>query len=98
MAYFLWGFSLTTYTVVAGSLRQTITPERMRAQVMSTLNVAISGIIPVGAILGGLLATWLGLRAPVLVAGAIMLISVLWIVQSPVIRIRTMPRAADEPP
>lgn len=98
VAYFLWGFSLTTYTVVAGSLRQTITPERMRAQVMSTLNVAISGIIPVGAILGGLLATWLGLRAPVLVAGAIMLISVLWIVQSPVIRIRTMPRAADEPP
>jgi MFS family permease len=96
VAYFLWGAGLTAYVVVAGSLRQVITPERMRARVMSTANMAISGLNPVGAILGGLLATWLGLRSAVLTAGVLMLVSVLWVAFSPVARIRTMPPAADE--
>jgi MFS family permease len=94
-AYLLWGFSMTAYAIVAASLRQIMTREGMRAQTTSTLNVAVSGVIPLGAILGGLLATWFGLRTPVLVAGGLMLVSVLWIVYSPVIRVRTMPAAQD---
>lgn len=95
-AYFLWGFSLTAYAVLAGSLRQIVTPERMRAQVMSTFQVTVSGIIPVGAIFGGLLATYVGLRAPVLIAGTIMLSSAFWVAHSPVIHVQTMPHASDE--
>lgn len=91
VAYFLWGYSLTTYNVLAGSLRQIATPEQMRAQVMSSLHVAVSGVVPVGAFLGGLLAMWAGLRTPILVAGALMLASVMWIAHSPVIHVRTMP-------
>jgi MFS family permease len=92
IAYFAWGYSLTTYAIIAASFRQTVTPEGMRAQVTSTIYVATSGIVPVGAISGGLLATWLGLRAPILAAGAIMLVSALWMVYSPVARVRTMPQ------
>jgi MFS family permease len=96
VAYFMWGAGLTAYVVIAGSLRQVITPERMRARVMATANMAISGLNPVGAILGGLLATWVGLRSAVLTASVLMLVSVLWVAFSPVARIRTMPSAADE--
>jgi MFS family permease len=96
IAYFLWGAGFTAYVVIAGSLRQVITPAQLRARVMSTANMAISGLNPIGAILGGVLATWLGLRSAVLIAGVLMLVSVLWVAFSPVARIRTMPRAADE--
>jgi MFS family permease len=97
VAYFLWGSAFTVYAVLAGSLRQAITPERMRGRVMSTANMAISGINPVGAILGGVLGAWLGLRAAVIVAGALMLVSVGWIIPSPVIRLRTVPETTDAP-
>jgi MFS family permease len=95
VAYFLWGSAFTVYNVVAGSLRQIITPERMRGRVMSTASAAISGINPAGAILGGALGAWLGPRTAVIVAGALMLVSVGWIVPSPVIRLRIIPETAD---
>jgi MFS family permease len=102
-AYFVWGGSLTVYAVVAGSLRQTITPPGMLGRTVASANTVMSGINPLGAVLGGLLGTWLGLRPTLFLAGLLLLGSAGWILRSPVYRLRSMPeesgpsrRALDE--
>jgi MFS family permease len=97
-AYLLWGASLTAYSILAGSLRQFLTPERLRGRTMSTANALVVGVNPVGAILGGLFAGWFGLRGAMLVAGGLLLVSAAWIVWSPVYRVRTMPVTAEGSP
>jgi MFS family permease len=96
-AYLLWGASLTAYSILAGSLRQVLTPERLRGRTMSTMNALVVGVNPIGAILGGLFAGWFGLRGAMLVAGGLLLGSAVWIVLSPVFRVRAMPVSADRP-
>lgn len=48
--------------VITASFRQTYTPPRMRGRVTATAWFVLNGIYPAGALLGGGLGTWLGLR------------------------------------
>ena len=52
------------------------------------------GVRPVGALLGGALGTLVGVRTTLWIAGAGAVLGVLWLVGSPVTRMRTLP----EPP
>ena len=47
------------------SLRQELTPDALRGRVFSLFRTALWGVWPLGALAGGLLATW-SLRAPLL--------------------------------
>jgi predicted MFS family arabinose efflux permease len=50
------------------SLRQMITPDMMLGRVNATLEFLQTGIAPLGALVGGLLATWCGVRETLLIA------------------------------
>ena len=56
-------------------------------------DLATFGVEPVGALLGGFVGQALGLRATVLVAGMGTLLSLLWLVRSPVRVLRDVPDA-----
>ena len=56
-------------------------------------DLATFGVEPVGALLGGFVGQALGLRATVLVAGMGALLSLLWLVRSPVRVLRDVPDA-----
>jgi MFS family permease len=67
---FTYGLSITLWNVVSVSLRQTLTPDHLRGRVAGASRLVTWGAQPVGAVLGGVVAGWLGLRAPFFVASA----------------------------
>jgi predicted MFS family arabinose efflux permease len=81
------------YAINVGSLQQAITPEGLRGRVSAGNDLASFGVEPVGALLGGLVGQALGPQATVLVAGMGTLLSLLWLVRSPVRVLRDIPDA-----
>jgi MFS family permease len=68
-ALMLFGFSGVVYNITQISLRQAITPERLQGRMNSVMRFIVWGVLPLGALLGGLLATTVGLRTALWVAG-----------------------------
>ena len=60
------GFSVTIWNVVSVSMRQTLVPTELLGRVNSVYRLIGWGLLPLGALAGGLLAHWLGTRSPFL--------------------------------
>jgi MFS family permease len=88
---FLSGLSGPIYNVNSVSLRQAITPDRLRGRVTASLRFVIWGTMPIGALLGGFLGEAIGLRPTLALAAIGMLLASLWVLFSPVARLRTVP-------
>ena len=71
------GFSVTMWNVVTVSLRQQIVPAGLLGRVNSVYRMLGWGLMPVGALAGGLVAHAAGLRAPYIVAGILCALSML---------------------
>ncbi|WP_049566187.1 MFS transporter [Streptomyces sp. SBT349] len=65
------GFATTLWTIVTVSLRQQLVPGELLGRVSSVYKMLGWGLMPLGALVGGLIAHELGLRAPYLVAGVV---------------------------
>lgn len=65
------GFVITLWTVVTVSLRQQVVPSEMLGRVNGVYKMLGWGLIPLGALAGGLVAHTFGLRAPYPVAGVL---------------------------
>ncbi len=83
------------YGVNGLSLRQTIVPDRLQGRVSATLRIIAVGVVPLGALLGGFLGDTYGLRTTVLVAGCGTFIAFLWVLFSPVRKLREQARAKE---
>ena len=55
------------------TVRQQITPARLRGRMNAAYRTVSWGVVPFGAAFGGLSAHWFGLRTPFLIAGGVML-------------------------
>lgn len=71
------GLATTVWSVLSVSLRQQQVPDAVRGRVNSVYRLVGWGLMPVGAVAGGLVADTLGLRAPYAVAGAIRAVALL---------------------
>jgi MFS family permease len=91
------GFAAVVYNITQVSFRQAICPERMQGRMNAVIRFMVWGTMPVGALLGGSLGTWVGLRPALWVAALGGLGTFLPILLSPVSRLRTMPQQVDEP-
>jgi MFS family permease len=90
--WFQW-LTLVVANVNTLSLRQAITPDRLQGRVNATWRFLVSGMIPLGGLLGGLLGEVIGARW-VLVVGVVgMLAAFGWLAVSPVRRLRVVPTA-----
>ena len=85
------GFITVVFNVVMGSLRQALTPDRLLGRVISAFRLFSYGAVPLGSLLGGVLARSFGLRAPFLVAGVV--IPVVALLCLPAINTRTIAEA-----
>lgn len=90
------GFSQVIYNVAQVSLRQGITPLEMQSRMNATMRFVVWGTIPVGALLGGMLATLLPIREAVVVAALASSLSFLWVLFSPIRSLREMPTLDGE--
>ncbi|MGP4096442.1 MFS transporter [Nonomuraea sp. KM90] len=90
--YFVYVLGGPVFNVAAITVRQVVTPQQLLARTNATMRFFIWSSIPIGALLGGLLATALSLRGSVLVAGIGLLLplAVLWL--SPIRRMSHMER------
>ncbi|WP_245614434.1 MFS transporter [Actinokineospora inagensis] len=68
--------------VIIGALRHALIPEHLFGRVLGVWRTAVWGAIPVGALLGGLIADWLSTRAVFIISGALQLglAGVMWVV------------------
>jgi MFS family permease len=100
-AEFLSALGVMLFDVNLNSLQASVIPDGMRSRVSGAYSTLNYGIRPLGAVGGGLLATFLGLRPTLLVAAAGGTLSLLWLLPSPIPRIRAIgpeeatPRAVD---
>jgi MFS family permease len=65
------GFATTMWSVVTVSLRQQVVPSELRGRVNSVYRMLAWGLMPLGALAGGLVAHGFGVRAAYPVAGAL---------------------------
>jgi len=95
-AFVFGGFSNVIYNVTQVSLRQAITPERIQGRMNSVMRFIVWGTIPLGSLLGGVLASTIGLKETLIVGGVGTCLPFLPVLFSPVRGIRTMPEPVDE--
>jgi MFS family permease len=71
------GFATTLWNVVTVSMRQRMVPARLLGRVNSVYRMLGWGLLPLGALTGGLIAHAFGLRAPFPIAGSLRAIALL---------------------
>ena len=72
-------------------------PDGLRSRVSGAFAAVNYGMRPLGALTGGALGTWLGLRPTLWVAAVGGTLGVLWLLPSPIPRIRTLDGLSPEP-
>ena len=93
---FIGGFAGVAWNINQVSLRQAITPTRMQGKMNATMRFIVWGTIPLGQIIGGFLATVIGLHNTIWVGAIGGLIAFLPVALSPVRSIVTMPEPAED--
>jgi MFS family permease len=87
-AEFLSGAGVMVLDITAGSLMTSIVPDRLRARVGGAHRTINYGIRPIGALLGGVLGTAIGVHAALWVGAVGACLGVLWLLPSPIPRLR----------
>ena len=90
-AEFLSGFGVMLLDIVGGSIKTALIPDRLRARVAGAYMVVNYGVRPLGALLGGALGTWIGLRPTLWISSVAAIAGVLWLLPSPLMRMRELP-------
>lgn len=78
------------FSITTTSLRQAATPDQLLGRVNATLRFMRTGLVPIGALLGGIIAEQFGLRAAVTVAGLGTLLAVGWVLDPRVPSLRSI--------
>ncbi|WP_329373213.1 MFS transporter [Streptomyces sp. NBC_01483] len=80
-----------------GSLQTALIPHALRARVNGAYRTLTHGMRPLGALAGGALGTAIGLRPTLWIATAGTVMCLVWVLPSPVPRIRELPDSPPEP-
>ena len=85
------GFSQMAYNINQVSYRQAICPPRMQGRMNATIRFLVWGTMPIGGIIGGILATVIGVHEAIWIGAILGLTPALFPLLSPVRHIRVMP-------
>jgi predicted MFS family arabinose efflux permease len=77
------------------SIQTAITPDRLRARVAGAHRAINYGVRPLGALAGGFLGGAIGLRPTLWIATVGALVGVLWLLPSPVMKLRELPETPE---
>ena len=89
------GFGVMILDIASGTIKAALVPDRLRARVSGAYMVVNYGVRPVGAIVGGALGTWIGLRTTLWIASVGAVAGALWLLPSPVLRLRELPEQEE---
>jgi MFS family permease len=91
LAEFASGFGVMVLDINIGAIKAALIPDRLRARVSGAYMVVNYGVRPIGSLVGGLLGAWIGLRTTLWIGWAGALAGVLWLLPSPLMRLRELP-------
>jgi len=97
VAFLLNGAGSTISTIQIVSARQIATPSGLLSRVNATFRFLAWGFTPLGAVLGGMMGEQLGLRPTLILATAGLALSALWLIFSPVARMKEPPLDGADP-
>jgi MFS family permease len=97
-AFALSGFAGSVYNITGISLMQTVTPERLLGRLNASRRFIVWGTIPLGALMGGALASSIGLRPTLWVAAIGSSVCFLPVLFSPLRSLRQMPTEPELDP
>ena len=90
MSELLSSFGMVLFDVNTNAIRAVITPDGMRSRVSGVFASVNYGVRPVAALLGGALASQLGLRATILVTALGGTLAAAWLLFSPIRPLRSV--------
>lgn len=91
IGYGMIGYGIVVFNVGSVSYRQTICPEHLLGRMNATFRFFVWGVAPIGGFLGGALGEWLGVRDTLWLATLGMVLSVLFLLLSPLRTVRDVP-------
>jgi predicted MFS family arabinose efflux permease len=95
MAEFGSGLGVMILDISAASIFAALVPDRLRSRVSGAYTLVNYGVRPVGSLLGGLLGTALGLQPALWIATACAISGFLWLIPSPIPRMRELPETEE---
>lgn len=95
VASFLFSVGATISGVALVSLRQAVTPIPLQGRMNGAMNSLEIGLVPIGALIGGVLGQTIGMREVLFLAAAGEIAAVLWVLFSPVWSQRDLPEPSD---
>jgi MFS family permease len=89
------GLGVMLLDISAGSIFAAVIPHRLRSRVSGAYTFVNYGIRVLGSLTGGLLGSWIGLRPALWIGAAGAILGVLFLLPSPVPRLRELPEPQD---
>ena len=93
LAEFGSGFGVMMLDISGGAISVALVPDRLRARVSGSYNVVNYGVRPVGAFLGGVLGSTIGVRETLWIAAIGALAGFVWLLPSPIPALKELPEA-----
>jgi MFS family permease len=93
LAEFGSGFGVMMLDISGGAINAALVPDRLRARVSGAYNVVNYGVRPVGAFLGGVLGSAIGVRETLWIAAIGALAGFVWLLPSPIPALKELPEA-----
>jgi predicted MFS family arabinose efflux permease len=91
---FMTSLGSVVYNVNQASFRQLLCPPPLLGRMNATIRFIVWGTIPLGGLLGGLLGSALGDRTAIWVAAVGVALAPVWLLASPLLRLRDTPAPA----
>lgn len=95
LAEFGSGLGVMMLDISAGAIFAAIIPDRMRSRVSGAYSFVNYGVRPLGSLVGGALGSTIGLRPTLWIGTVGALAGVLWLLPSPIPRLRDLPEPED---
>lgn len=87
---FVGGFAVMCFDVPLNSLQAMVIPGQLRSRVSGAFSSINYGIRPLGAVVGGLLAEWIGIRPTLIISAVGGMFAIAWLIPSPILGLRDL--------
>ena len=94
-AQFSFAMGATVYGIAQVSIRQAATPLRLQGRMNGVMSAVQGGLVPVGALIGGVLGQTIGMRPTLFLSAGGELAAVLWLLVTPIWSKRDVPEAKN---
>jgi MFS family permease len=92
----IFGLSSVAYNINQVSVRQALCPRRLQGRMNASVRFLVWGTLPIGGFLGGALGSTIGIRPTLWVAAVGQATAFLWLLPSPIPRMREIPEPVDD--